>query len=138
MENTPKQFRKRNAILAGLRESKAHPSAEELFTILKPQIPDLSLGTVYRNLSLFKQQGLAVSVATVSGVERFDANTEPHVHFFCAGCDAVIDLDEMQVPESLSQTAAQCCGGSVTGCQLSFTGLCRDCNAKQQTGGETA
>ena len=75
MEHAPKQFRKRNAILAGLRQSKAHPSAEELFTALKSQIPDLSMGTVYRNLNLFKQQGLAISVATVSGVERFDGNT---------------------------------------------------------------
>ena len=124
---TTKQFRKRNAILAGLRESKAHPSAEELFAILKPQIPDLSLGTVYRNLSLFKEQGLAISVATVSGVERFDGNTAPHVHFICNGCDAVIDLDQMEVPTALREAAAMYCGGKVDGCQLSFSGLCRDC-----------
>ena len=127
MEHPPKQFRKRNAILAGLRESKAHPSAEELFAILKPQIPDLSLGTVYRNLSLFKEQGLAISVATVSGVERFDGNTAPHVHFICNGCDAVIDLDQMEVPTALREAAAMYCGGKVDGCQLSFSGLCRDC-----------
>ena len=127
MEHPPKQFRKRNAILAGLRASKAHPSAEELFAILKPQIPDLSLGTVYRNLSLFKEQGLAISVATVSGVERFDGNTAPHVHFICNGCDAVIDLDQMEVPTALREAAAMYCGGKVDGCQLSFSGLCRDC-----------
>ena len=138
MEHPPKQFRKRNAILAGLRESKAHPSAEDLFTVLKPQIPDLSLGTVYRNLSLFKQQGLCISVATVSGIERFDGNTEPHVHFICSGCDAVIDLDEMQVPEALREAAASCCGGRVDGCQLSFTGLCQKCLSNQKESGETA
>ena len=135
MEGTQKQFRKRNAILAGLRESKAHPSAEDLFAILKPQIPDLSLGTVYRNLNLFKQQGLIISVATVDGVERFDANTDPHVHFICNSCNAVIDLEQMQVPDSLTQNAAQCCGGTVDACQLSFTGLCRNCNLKTQESG---
>ena len=128
MEHPPKQFRKRNAILAGLRESKAHPAAEELFAILKPQIPDLSLGTVYRNLSLFKEQGLAISVATVSGVERFDGNTAPHVHFICNGCDAVIDMPHMEVPKQLAQAAEEQLGGTVCGCQLSFTGLCAQCS----------
>ena len=56
------------------------------------EYPDISLGTVYRNLALFKQQGLIQSVATVNGPERFDANIEPHVHFICTDCDAVIDL----------------------------------------------
>jgi len=135
MEGTQKQFRKRNAILASLRESKAHPSAEDLFAILKPQIPDLSLGTVYRNLSLFKQQGLIISVATVDGVERFDANTDSHVHFICNGCNAVIDLEQIQAPDSLMQNAARCCGGTVDACQLSFTGLCRNCNSKNNESG---
>lgn len=138
MEPSAKHFRKRDAILTCLRQSKAHPSAEQLFHQLKPQIPDLSMGTVYRNLTLFKQQGLAVSVATVRGVERFDGNTEPHVHFICTGCDAVIDLEQMQLPESLRTAAAACCGGTVEDCQLSFTGLCRDCNSNQTKSGETA
>ena len=131
MAPVQKHFRKRDAILECLRCSKAHPSAEMLFNQLKPQIPDLSMGTVYRNLTLFKEQGLCSSVATVSGVERFDGNTDPHVHFICSNCDAVIDLDEMQIPQALSQTAASCCGGQVTECQLSFTGLCRDCNQER-------
>ena len=132
-----KNFRKRNAILSYLRASVEHPSAETIYTDLKTQIPDLSMGTVYRNLNLFKQQGLATSVATVSGVERFDGNTEPHVHFICSGCDAVMDLHALQTPDSLKITAAACAGGSIESCQLSFTGKCRDCINKQQ-GGETA
>ena len=111
MEASTKQFRKRNAILSYLRGVTNHPSAEMVFTDLKQEIPDLSMGTVYRNLSLFKQQGLAISVATVKGVERFDGNTAPHVHFICNDCGAVIDLEAMQVPDSLSQAAQQCCGG---------------------------
>ena len=122
-----KHFRKRDAILSCLRSSKAHPSAETLFAQLKPQIPDLSMGTVYRNLNLFKAQGLAISVATVGGVERFDGNTDPHVHFICDGCGAVIDLEAMQMPESLIGAAENCCGGQVTGCSLSFNGKCPDC-----------
>ena len=137
MEKT-KQFRKRNAILAYLKSTGEHPSAEMVFSQLKPQIPDLSIGTVYRNLSLFKQQGLAASVATVKGVERFDANTEPHVHFICEDCDAVIDLPEMQVPQFAAVPAACQVGGTVQMCQLSFSGLCRNCLENHQKGGESA
>ena len=134
MAQNQKHFKKRDAILDYLRQSKAHPSAETIFTDLKPQIPDLAMGTVYRNLTLFKQQGLVSSVATVRGVERFDGNTAPHVHFICTDCDAVIDLHEMDVPESLSATAAACCGGTVSGCQLSFTGVCQSCTTLKESG----
>ncbi len=127
MEVSTKNFRKRNAILSYLRASVEHPSAEAIYTDLKTQIPDLSMGTVYRNLNLFKQQGLVTSVATVSGVERFDGNTEPHVHFICSGCDAVLDLHTLQTPESLKSAAEACAGGSIESCQLSFTGKCRTC-----------
>ena len=137
MEKT-KNFRKRNAILEYLRCTNAHPSAEMVFTDLKQQIPDLSMGTVYRNLNLFKQQGMISSVATVHGVERFDGNTEPHVHFICSDCDAVLDLHQMEVPESLKGQAEACCGGKVATCQLCFTGLCAECSEKENLGGATA
>ena len=133
MEVPKKHFRKRDAILEALRSTTAHPSADTLYARLKPEIPDLSLGTVYRNLNHFKQQGLAMSVATVNGVERFDGNTEPHVHFICTDCSAVIDLETMQIPDSLVRTAAESCGGQVTGCQLSFSGICRSCLKKQES-----
>ena len=138
MEATTKQFRKRNAILTYLRSVTNHPSAETVFTELKQEIPDLSMGTVYRNLNLFKQQGLAVSVATVKGVERFDGNTEPHVHFICNECDAVIDLMEMDVPESLKQVAQGCSGGQITDCQLTFTGYCKACSDRLTSKEESA
>ena len=88
---TTKQFRKRNAILACLRGTTCHPSAEKLYQMLQQEHPDISLATVYRNLALFKSQGIIASVATVDGVERFDGNIEPHVHLQRmrrgAGCD---------------------------------------------------
>ena len=127
MEPSGKHFKKRTAILEYLRSTTSHPSAETVFTDLKQQIPDLSMGTVYRNLNLFRQQGLASVVATVRGVERFDANTDPHVHFICADCDSVIDLMEMDVPEALKSLASQYSGGRADACQLSFTGVCGNC-----------
>ena len=126
-----KHFRKRDAILTYLQNTNAHPSAEMMYAGLKQQIPDLSLGTVYRNLNLFKDQGLAISVGTVKGVERFDGNTAPHVHFFCTECGAVIDLPQMDVPAQLVSTAATQIGGTVAQCQMSFSGLCRECLQNQ-------
>ena len=122
-----KHFRKRDAILTCLRQTTVHPSAEWIFTQLKPDIPDLSMGTVYRNLTLFKEQGVIASVGTVKGVERFDGNTDPHVHFFCSECGAVLDLTGLCVPEELNKAAAAETGGQVGSCQLTFTGVCREC-----------
>lgn len=128
MERTAKHFRKRDAILTCLRQTTVHPCAEWVYTRLKPEIPDLSLGTVYRNLALFKEQGLIMSLGTVNGVERFDGNTAPHVHYICTGCGRVLDLEGISVPESIRVAAARCAGGSVSGCQLTFTGICENCN----------
>ena len=127
MEKATKHFRKRDAILTCLRETTEHPSAEWVYSQLKQEIPDLSLGMVYRNLSLFKEQGLITSLGTVNGVERFDANTDPHVHYICTGCGRVLDLHQLRVPEELNQAAAMNSGGEVTGCQLTFTGVCGQC-----------
>ena len=127
MEVSHKNFRKRNAILSYLQCTDAHPSAETIFSDLKQQIPDLSIGTVYRNLTHFRQQGLVSVIATVSGVERFDANTDPHVHFICTGCDSVIDMPQISVPTALSADAEKSSGCHVESCQLTFTGLCGDC-----------
>lgn len=132
MEPRAKHFKKRDAVLNCLRGTTIHPSAEWVHAQLKSEYPDISLGTVYRNLSMFKQQGVITSVGTVRGVERFDANTEPHVHFICTGCDAVLDLPEMQVSESLSREAEKCGGCRVQSCQLTFTGVCQNCKNDQQ------
>ncbi len=128
---TIKHFKKRDAILACLRATKAHPSADQLYGMLRPEYPDISLGTIYRNLTLFKQQGLVVSMGTVGGVERFDATTEPHVHFICRTCGAVLDLPGVAVPQELSRQAARDAGGEVVTCQLTFTGSCKSCTSPQ-------
>lgn len=127
MERTAKHFRKRDAILSCLRQTTEHPSADWVYAKLKPEIPDLALGTVYRNLTLFKDQGLITSLGTVGGVERFDGNTTPHVHFICTSCHRVMDLAQIQVPEELNASASRATGGQVESCQLTFRGRCAGC-----------
>jgi Fur family peroxide stress response transcriptional regulator len=85
--------RKREAILAKICSTNNHPTADWVYQELKPEHPDLSLATVYRNIALFKEEGDVVSVGTVNGQERFDGNTHPHGHFVCQHCQTVIDID---------------------------------------------
>ena len=133
MEPATKQFRKRNAILDCVKSTDQHPSAETVHEMLQAEHPDISLATVYRNLALFKSQGILQSLGTVGGIERFDANTAPHVHFICTSCDAVIDLPQMEVPQQLKGMVEQQCGGQVSECQLSFTGVCQNCCQNEKT-----
>jgi Fur family peroxide stress response transcriptional regulator len=128
MERTAKHFRKRDAILSCLRSTELHPSADWVYERVKQEIPDISLATVYRNLNLFKEQGLIQSLGTVKGVERFDGNTAPHVHYICTGCGRVVDLPGLSVPEDLNYAAEAESGGRVAACQLTFTGICGKCS----------
>ena len=74
---------KRNAIYNAVCGTDTHPSARWVYDKLKPEIPDLSLGTVYRNIALFKDEGKVSVICNVNGEERIDGNTEPHPHFVC-------------------------------------------------------
>lgn len=131
METTRKHSKKRDAILHCIRSTKCHPSAEWVYQQLKPQIPDLSLGTVYRNLAMFKADGTIQSLGTVAGLERYDGNTDPHTHFICTACGKVIDLDYVELPTATLQEAEGGAGGSIQSYQLQFFGHCTQCSQKQ-------
>lgn len=131
METVRKHSKKRDAILRCLRETDVHPSAEWVYQRLKPQFPDLSLGTVYRNLALFKTQGEIVSLGAVNGLERFDGRTSPHAHFICTQCGCVLDLPGVTPPDGLIRQAEARMDSTVEGCTLTFTGRCRHCQNRQ-------
>ena len=133
MEKIRKRSKKRDAILACIRSTDIHPSAEWVYTQLKPQIPDLSLGTVYRNIHMFREEGTVVSVGVVDGLERFDGNTRPHVHFVCENCGAVLDVGSIEVPVELTSQAEEATGGRVSACLLSFSGQCPKCKPHDPT-----
>lgn len=119
---------KREAIYSLIRNTKTHPSAEWVYNELKVQYPNISLGTVYRNMAMFAEQGLIVSVGTVNGRERFDANTTPHAHFICTKCDSVIDLEYMSYNRELDESVLLNTGHSVDKHSMYFYGVCRKCN----------
>lgn len=130
MESIAKQFRKREAILSCLRQTREHPSAESLYQDLHRERPDISLATVYRNLALFKSQGLITSLGTVNGIERFDGDVSPHVHFVCTCCGRVLDLPGTETPFPFYEKAAKDMGCAISGYQLMFSGRCPECHGK--------
>lgn len=118
---------KREAIYNYLAAVKTHPSVETIYAALKEKYPDLSLGTVYRNIAMFKKNGTICSVGVVDGEERYDFNTEPHAHFICEGCNAIIDLDNMQIDKQLDYVVQEAYNAKVYYHQLVFFGKCSKC-----------
>lgn len=127
MEKARRYSKKREAIMQALQASTEHPSAEMLYTALKEQFPDLSLGTVYRNLSQMRQDGTIISVATVAGQERYDANTDVHTHFICRNCHNVIDLHKVRLEDDHIAEAAALYGHDIESQELILRGVCNDC-----------
>jgi Fur family peroxide stress response transcriptional regulator len=132
-----KHSRKRDAIFELMKAAVSHPGARWVYEQLKPRIPGLSLGTVYRNISLFREEGELVSVGVVNGEERFDARVEPHPHFVCTKCGRVIDFSLGESGEFTRAIEAGM-GEDVPG-KLSidyrrtvFYGLCGNCKEPTQ------
>ena len=130
MDRTVRYSKKREAILATIRNTSCHPSAEWVYQQLKPQYPDLSLGTVYRNLTFFLGRGLLQSVGVVQGQERFDAIVTPHSHFVCNCCGTVLDLPDILPERNLERTVSTQYGFAVQRCELTFYGTCPNCQEK--------
>ena len=114
-------------MLALLRSSRRHPSAEQLYQQLKPEYPGLSLATVYRNLNQLCEQGLVKRVGTVNGQERYDGETGPHSHFICNRCGCVMDLPRLSPGEGCVEQLSVQYGFAVQDCEFIVRGLCADC-----------
>ena len=88
-----KYSRQRESIKEYLMSTKEHPTADMVYLHVKQEFPNISLGTVYRNLNLLADIGEIIKISTLNGGDRFDGTTTPHYHFFCTDCGAVLDLD---------------------------------------------
>ena len=119
--------KKRQAILDYLRSTDTHPQAEEIYTLLKPEFPGLSLATVYRNLAQLKKAGLIRSVDAGQERERFDGNPAPHCHAICERCGRVADLPAMPVGEELTRRVEELSGFAGLQPDLYFRGICAAC-----------
>ena len=92
MNVNTRHSKQRDAIYSALVNTERHPSAESIYEELKNDFPSLSLATVYRNLNRFCEEGRAVKIDVGDGTVRYDGWVDPHAHFYCTGCNKVIDV----------------------------------------------
>lgn len=123
-----KRSRQREAILSELCGRTDHPTAEELYLSLKEELPNLSLGTVYRNLSLLSEEGIILKLSC-GGADHFDGNTAQHYHFLCNRCGRLYDLP-MPVFKELDREAQKYLPCSADYHRLTFYGICQNCMEK--------
>src|SRR4030043_2224853 len=108
-----RETRQREAILRVLRNTRAHPTADWIYEEVKKEIPNISKGTVYRNLQVLQEDG-AVSELNLNGtLSRFEAKQESHYHFRCEQCGQVFDLDE-PVNNDLDERVAERMGFKIS------------------------
>ena len=122
--------RKRQLIIDYLLSTDTHPTAEEVYEAIKSLEPDISLATVYRNLSELSEAGVIRRVGTVSGQERYDGDKSIHPHVVCSVCGKVCDIEGIDLPGDIMGTAANKSGFEVCDMSLRFTGICPECLKK--------
>lgn len=124
--STLKYSRQRESIKEFLATRTDHPTADTIYTNLREVYPNISLGTVYRNLALLVDMGEIIKITTGDGPDHFDGNIRPHYHFICNNCHQVMDL-EMDSIDQIKQVAEKNFDGKIDGFVTHFFGSCRDC-----------
>ena len=100
MQPATKKSKQRDAIIKFLMTRKVYMNIKEEF-------PKISLGTVYRNLALLSERGEILKLSYEGGADHYDACTDPHYHFMCQECGAVIDLEMAPIDEKLNEIASE-------------------------------
>lgn len=121
-----KKSKQRDMIKAFLMGRKDHPTADVIYMNVRQQTPNISLGTVYRNLNLLADIGEIQRLRVGDGMDHFDADISPHYHFVCTECDSVIDL-EMESIDTINDVAAKGFDGKIAGHVTYFYGTCSSC-----------
>ncbi len=122
-----RKSRQRERILEVLKETDSHPTADWVYKRLKEEIPGLSLGTVYRNLSVLMEQGQIKKLPFGSTFDRYDAKTDPHYHFVCEKCSKVEDI-QLPLFKDIDEQVRKVSDFTVLSHKLEFFGICKECS----------
>ena len=122
--------KQRNAIMEYLINTKEHPTADTIYAHMREEIPNISLGTVYRNLHLLVDNGEIQKLTSKDGKDRFDAKTSDHYHFICNTCGKVEDLmiDPLIDINLINKFNNHI---KITSHEINFSGLCEECLNKE-------
>ena len=121
-----RETKQREAILRVLMNTKSHPTADLIYDEVKKEIPNISKGTVYRNLKVLQENGQVSELNLNGTISRFEVKQDSHYHFRCEKCGRVSDID-MPVNIELDQQVEKRTGLKISYHQLEFRGLCKDC-----------
>ena len=119
----------RRLTLEAVRATDTHPTAEWVYRRVRRRLPQISLGTVYRNLRLLVDQGLIQELDS-GGFCRYDGNTARHHHFICEVCGQISDLI-VPVDRALDRRTASRTGLEISHHRIEFYGRCPACRAKR-------
>lgn len=131
---TLKYSRQREAIKEYLSSTKSHPTADSVYLHVKEEFPNISLGTVYRNLNLLADTGEALKISTPDGGAHFDGDTTPHYHVICTTCGKIYDLqlEQTQIDE-INALADAHFNGTIDAHTTLFYGTCDVCEKNPKT-----
>ena len=126
MTKATRMTKQKRVILDVLKSTKSHPPADWIYIQARKVLPNLSLGTVYRNLNILRDMGEILELNYGSTLSRYDGNPQEHYHFVCEKCGAVLDVD-IPVQKELEILAAQELEAEIEHHRLEFYGVCRKC-----------
>ena len=122
--------RQRQVILTELRKVTSHPTADAVYEMVRRKMPNISLGTVYRNLEVLTRIGQIAKLEVGGCQKRFDGNPRPHDHVRCVHCGKVDDMPVSLAVDPIAQAQADC-EYRLLGYHLEFTGICPKCQRDQ-------
>ena len=126
-QNTTRYSKQRECILRVLGETDTHPTASYIYHRVREEIPNVSLGTVYRNLAKLTEEGAVIKIFSDDTSERYDACTSPHCHVLCRRCGSVSDVF-IDCSDALDKEAEKVYNGKISGHSITFWGLCEKCS----------
>ncbi len=121
-----KHSKQRDMILKILQENLIHPTADKVFEIMRKEMANVSLATVYRNLNLLAEQGIVRKIEGLNGVMHFDSKMHKHHHFICKKCHKVYDV-EYEMPADFIHKIDEQSDFVVEDYEIAFSGICKDC-----------
>lgn len=120
----------RRTIIEELKNLKSHPTADELYRVVKRRIPGISLGTIYRNLEMLSGSGIIQKIEVPGTAKRFDGNAENHYHMRCMYCGVVVDIHTRPLVD-IGSISGDLDGHQIVEYRLELIGICRACNEKK-------
>jgi len=113
--------KQRQAILDYLESVYSHPTAEIIYKNVKKEVPNISLGTIYRNLDYLHSHGYVLEISSKDKKSHYDAHTHGHDHFICESCNTILDL------KSKGSKKSKCELGKINSNINYYFGICNKC-----------